>query len=69
MANPTLAVPHFPHNATSGRAPFWLTLILLGVFTLGVFFGPSTAAPGAVLYAGLLASGIVFVRIVLRGRA
>ena len=69
MANPTLAVPAFPHNATSARAPFWLALTILGVFALGVLFGPSTAAIGAVLYAGLLASGIAFVRLALRRRA
>ena len=51
------------------RTQFWLSLIFIGIFTLAILFGPSTAIVGAFLYAGLLGTGILFVRVALRRMA
>lgn len=53
----------------SKHTQFWLSLIILGVFTLAVLFGPSTAVIGLFLWAGLTGSGIVFVRLAMGRRA
>lgn len=53
----------------ASRTQFWSALIVLGIFVLGVLYGPATAAEGAVLYLGLLVSGIVVLRVVLARRS
>lgn len=53
----------------ASRTQFWSALIVVGVFALGILYGPATALEGALLYLGLLGAGVVLARIVLARRA
>jgi hypothetical protein len=48
---------------------FWFALIVIGIFVLGIVFGPAIALEGALVYAALLIAGVVFVRAALARRA
>lgn len=45
---------------------FWFAAIILGMFILGVLWGPATALEGAVIYLGLLVTGIFLTKLAAR---